>query len=217
MSTDRLQRLLPLSGALFTAILAAGLGLTSGEPDNSASKADLYASWHGHRGEQLISSFVLIPLAVVTLLVFTAEIRRALRSGEAGEAIYSPIALAGGITAAVGLAVTSSLSAGVVTAAHHHDADATYALAQLQSYDWVPWMIGFGVLLVAAGVGGLRTRAIPRAIAVSALVLGVACLTPAGFFALFAIPVWMLATSIALYRAQRLDRNRAHRAVLQAG
>ena len=50
MSTDQLQRLLPLSGALFTAALAAGLRRTTGKPDNSASKADVYAYWNRPRG-----------------------------------------------------------------------------------------------------------------------------------------------------------------------
>ena len=126
-----------------------------------------------------------------------------LRSSEADEAIYSPVALAGGILVAAGLGVTGSLGAAVATAAHHHDANATYTLVQLQSYDWVPWMVGFAVLLLASGVGGLRTRALPKLLAIPALVLGIACLTPLGFFALFAIPVWTAAAGVVLYRAQR--------------
>jgi hypothetical protein len=217
MTTDPLQRLLPLSGVVFSGILATGLVLTSGEPDDSASRADTYAYWHSHHGLQLVSSLILIPLGVLFLIAFAAELRRALRSGEAGEAVYSPIALAGGIAAAVGLGVTGTLGAAVATAAHHGDVGATYTLAQLHSYDWVPWMAGFGVLLLASGIGGLRTRALPRPLAIVGVVLGLACLTPAGFFALFAIPVWMLVASVALYRAQRPGRQRAHRPAVQAG
>jgi hypothetical protein len=217
MPADRLQRLLPLSGVLFTAVLAAGLVLTAGEPDNGASKAAIYAYWHSHHGLQLITSLILIPLGMLFLLAFTAELRRRLRSGETGDAFYSPIALAGGITAAVGLGVTGSLGAAVATAAHHHEVDATYTLAQLQSYDWVPWMAGFGILLLASGIGGLRTRALPRPIAIAGLLLGLACLTPAGFFALFALPVWTLATSLVLYRAQNPSRLVAQRTAPQAG
>ena len=217
MFTDPLQRLLPLSGVVFSAILAAGLALTSGEPDDSATRADTFAYWHSHHGVQMISSLILIPLAVLFLIAFAAELRRVLRSGEAGEALYSPIALAGGIAAAVGLGVTGTLGAAVATAARHGDVSATYTLAQLHSYDWVPWMAGFGVLLLASGIGGLRTRALPRPLAIVGVVLGLACLTPAGFFALFALPVWMLITSIALYRAETPSRRRAPRAAPQPG
>jgi hypothetical protein len=109
------------------------------------------------------------------------------------------------------------MGAAVTAAAHHREIDATYTLAQLQSYDWVPWMAGFGVLLLASGIGGLRTRALPRPIAVAGMLLGLACLTPVGFFALFALPVWILVTSLALYRAQNPARVRAHRPAPQAG
>ncbi|MDQ3857934.1 MAG: hypothetical protein M3327_05725, partial [Actinomycetota bacterium] len=78
--------------------------------------------------------------------------------------------------------------------------DAVYVLAQLQSYDWVPWVVGFGVMLLAAGVGGLRTLALPKPLCWSALVLGILFLTPAGFFAAFALPIWTIATGIVLYR-----------------
>jgi hypothetical protein len=207
MPTDRLQRLLPLSGVLFAVTIAAGLALSAGEPDNSSSSAKIYDYWHSHHGVQMISNLLLIPFAVLFLLVFAAELRRALRSGEAGEATYSPIALGGGFLAAAGLAVTGTLGAAVATAAHHGQRDATYTLAQLQSYDWIPWMVGFAVLLLASGVGGLRTNALPKAVSIPAVVLGVACLTPVGYFALFLLPLWMLVASIALYRRNRPSRT----------
>jgi hypothetical protein len=49
------------------------------------------------------------------------------------------------------------------------------------------------------------------------LVLGLACLTPVGCFALFALPVWTLVTSLALYRAQNPARLSAQRIAPQAG
>jgi hypothetical protein len=187
--------------------MTAALALTAGEPDNSASVATIYDYWRRHHGAQLLSNLVLIPFGVLFLLVFVSELRRALRSGEAGEAMYSPIALGGGILAAAGLGVTGSLGAAVATAAHHGQRESTYTLAQLQSYDWVPWMVGFAVLLLAAGVGGLRTNALPKPVAIAAVVLGVASVTPVGYFALFLLPLWMSVASIALYRRNRPSRT----------
>ena len=217
MPTDRIQRLLPLSGALFAVVMTAGVTLTSGEPDNSASTGKIYAYWSSHHGVQLLSNLVLIPFGVLFLLVFVSELRRALRSGEAGEATYSPIALGGGILAGAGLAVTGSLGAAVATAAHHGRVDATYTLAQLQSYDWVPWMVGFAVLLLASGVGGLRTNAFPKPLSISAVALGVLSITPAGFFALFLIPVWFVCISVVLFlRQRRAPRSVRSAAALQS-
>lgn len=203
MTTDRIARALPLSGALFTAVLAAGLILTSSEPDAAGSRAEIYAYWHSHHGVQLVSNLLLIPFGVVFLLGFSAALRRAIRSGEAGEAVYSPLVLAGGVTAAVGLLATGMLGAAVTTAAHNGSPNATYTLAQLQSYDWLPWMVGFAVLLLSSGVGGLRTRALPKPLAVAAAVLGVLFLTPIGYFALFVFPLWVLAAALALHRRER--------------
>ena len=209
MSTDRIQRTLPLFGVLFTVVLVAGLALTSGEPDAGGTRSEIYAYWHTHHGIQLVSNLLLIPFGVVFLLGFTAALRRAIRSGEAGEAVYSPLVLAGGVAASVGLLVTGMLGAATASAAHRNAHDATYTLAQLQSYDWVPWMVGFAVLLLASGVGGLRTRALPKPVAVAGVCLGMLFLTPAGYFALFVFPLWALSTGIVLYRAeQRAARRR---------
>lgn len=208
MSTDRIQRTLPLFGVLFTVAIAAGLVLTSGEPDAGGTRAEIFSYWHSHRDVQLVSNLLLIPFGVVFLLGFTAALRRATRSGEAGEAVYSPLILAGGVTASVGLLVTGTLGAAVTSAAHRNARDTTYTLAQLQSYDWVTWMVGFAVLLLASGVGGLRTRALPKPLALAATCLGVLFLTPAGYFALFAFPLWALATGIALYRAEQRTSRR---------
>lgn len=217
MSTDRVQRALPLFGVLFTVVLVAGLALTSGEPDAGGTRSEIFSYWHGHRGVQLVSNLLLIPFGVVFLLGFTAALRRAVRSGEAGEAVYSPLILAGGVTASVGLLVTGTLGAAVTSAAHRNARDATYTLAQLQSYDWMTWMVGFAVLLLAAGVGGLRTRALPTPLALAATVLGVLFLTPIGYFALFAFPLWALATGIALFRVDQRESRRRGRSAAAAG
>lgn len=207
MSQQRLHRLLPLSGVLFTAVLASGLFLTRNEPGDGASRSDIYTYWHGHHGVQMASSLVLIPLAVVFLVVFGAELRRA---------VGSPAAAAGSIIAAVGLGVTGSLGAAVATAARHGAHDSTYTLAQLQSYDWVPWIVGFAVMLLATGVAGLQTQALPKAVTIPAVVLGIAFLTPLGFFGLFLLPVWTLVTSVVLYRHQAPSRGPLASTAVQA-
>ena len=50
MHTNRLQRILPLSGVLFTLIMVTALVLTRGEADSGASSEKIFAYWHGHYG-----------------------------------------------------------------------------------------------------------------------------------------------------------------------
>jgi hypothetical protein len=84
--------------------------------------------------------------------------------------------------------------------AAHHGADASvYTLNQLASFDWLPFVGGVSAMLVASGIAGLRTLALPKVLSWSALVFGLAFLTPAGVVAFFGSLVWILATSIVLY------------------
>jgi hypothetical protein len=200
MQRDRIQRLLPLTGVFFAAVMLSALYLTRGEADAGASPQAIFDYWHDHHGVQLVAALVLAPYGAALLVLFATALRGTIRAHETEAALCSPIVLAGGIIAAVGLTFTGVLDAAVATSADHGARDAVYTLAQLQSYDWVPWVVGFGVMLLATGIGGLRTLTLPRPLSWSAVVLGVLFLTPAGFLAAFALPVWTIATGIVLYR-----------------
>jgi len=200
MQRDRIPRWIPLAGVLFAAVMLAALCLTRGEPDAGASRQVIFDYWHDHHAAQLVAALILAPYGAALLVLFAAALRSTIRAHETETSLYSPIVLAGGIIAAVGLTLTGVLDAAVAASAGRNAGEAVYTLAQLQSYDWVPWVVGFGVMLLAAGIGGLRTCALPRLLSWSAVVLGALFLTPAGFFAAFGLPVWTVATGIALYR-----------------
>jgi len=200
MQTDRIHRLLPLTGVIFAAVMLAALYLTRGEADAGDSPRVIFDYWHDHRGVQLVAGLVLAPYGAALVLLFAAALRNTIRAHETEEALYSAVVLAGGVIAAVGLILTGVLDAAVAASADRGARDTVYTLAQLQSYDWVPWVVGFGVMLLAAGIGGVRAIALPRLLSWSAIVLGVLFLSPAGFFAAFALPFWTTTTGIVLYR-----------------
>jgi hypothetical protein len=89
------------------------------------------------------------------------------------------------------------------SAADHGAETAVYTLNQLNAFDWLPFVAGLSVMLIATGLGGLRTLALPKALSWSALVLGIAFLTPAGIVGFFGFPLWTLAASITLYARER--------------
>ena len=62
-------------------------------------------------------------------------------------------------------------------------------------------------MMLAAGVGGIHSGALPRSAAWPALVLGLLLLTPAGVIGFLLSPLWIIAVSILLYR--RAARVRA--------
>jgi hypothetical protein len=206
---ERPQRFLPISGILFGILLALALWLTSKEPGDTASAKQVFAYWSDHGGGKMWLSILGLELAAVLLLTFGAALRAAIRSGEGATATYSSLVFGGAILAAMGFATTTILPAAAGRAAADKAAEpgaqtAVFAIEQLRSWDWLMWTPGLTVMMVAAGLGGLRTRALPKPLSWTAVVLGVAFFTPLGFFAFFILPPWMIATGVVLYRRQRV-------------
>jgi hypothetical protein len=208
ITVERPQRFLPITGILFGVLLALALWLTSKEPSDTASAKQVFAYWSSHGGGKMWLSILGLELAAVLLVTFGAALRAAIRSGEGATATYSSLVFGGAILAAMGFATTSILPAAAGRAAADKAAEpgaqtAVYAIEQLRSWDWLMWTPGLTVMLVAAGLGGLRAHALPRWVSWTAIVLGVAFFTPLGFFAFFILPPWMIVTGVVLYRRQR--------------
>jgi hypothetical protein len=206
---ERPQRFLPIAGILFGILLALALWLTSKEPSDTASAKQVFAYWSDHGGGKMWLSIFGLELAAVLLVMFGAALRAAIRAGEGAMATYSSLVFGGAILAATGFATTSILPAAAGRAAADKAAEpgvqtAVFAIEQLRSWDWLMWTPGLTVMMVAAGLGGLRARALPKPLSWTAIVLGVAFFTPLGFFAFFILPPWMIVTGIVLYRRQRV-------------
>lgn len=208
MHTQRFQRLLPVAGVLFSITLGVAIVLGFSEPSDTDGVAKVFAYWSHHRSGEL-AAVLLIHAAAVLLLFFAVGLRAALRSGEAGEASYSAATFGGAVLAAAGFTIAAQVDAATVGAAHQGAVAATYTLNQLTTTDWIPFTAGLTVMLLGAGLGGLRTLALPRALCWTAIVMGALFFTPAGAFAFVLLPLWSLAASIALNRAERRTQRGA--------
>jgi hypothetical protein len=201
MPTSRFERFLPLSGVLAGLFFAAMPILTIGAPSVTDSDPQAYARWvTDHQAVATISGFAAGYFCVLMLL-FAAGLRQALRSGEPGESTYSSAAFAGGVTVAVAVALMGWVTLASTEAADKGNAAVVTTLGFLSDFGWIPWVAGSAVLFLAAGLGGLRTAALPRPLAVVTVVLGVLCLLgPTGIAAYLATPVWLIVTGIVLHR-----------------
>jgi hypothetical protein len=201
MQTQSFHRFLPIAGVLMAILIAVAFGLTSGQPDESASVTKAFSYWGDHGTETIASTFAY-SLAAVLLVLFGAGLRIELRSRESGEASYSTIAFGGALITAVSFLIAAMLALAAATAADQGAPAATYAIGQLTVATWVPFTAGLAVLLIAVGLGGLRTLAFPKALSWAALAIGIIALTPFGWatFALF--PFWSVAAGIVLYRRE---------------
>ena len=198
MQTGRFERYLPLTGILFLVVFVIANAIVGATPDQDTSAHKVVTYWSDHQGTQRAAAF--LGLAAVGLFIFFAgALRSALRSRETDNGLLSAIAFGGALVAAAG-GLTDSLFRLAAARAAHHGVDASvYTLNQLNSFDWVPFVGGASVMLIAAGLCGLRTLALPKVLSWSAIVFGVAFLTPAGFVGFFGFVLWILATSIVLY------------------
>ena len=200
-TSSTVARLTPLSGIAFVALMIAVISFEGEELSSSASASAVLAHWSDRADTRLLVAS-LSAAALLFLLVFAASLRGALRSREPAEASASVVSFAGAVVAAAGLAVSACVTLAASRAADAGSADAVVPLDHLVQSAWLPITAGFAVMALAAGVGGARTGTLPRFLCWAAVILGLAFLTPAGIVAFMLMPLWVIAVSVVLFRAQ---------------
>lgn len=195
------SKFLTLSGAFAGVLSIVALALTSGEPsDESPTQQAIVNYFSDHKTAEYITGFLLIPLIVLFLLFFTSALRAVLRSGEASESTWSTVvgaslplvAFSIALMGSAGMAVTEAVDSGQFAIAH------TIALAS--GFDWIPWAAPAAATMLATGIGTLKTATLPKPFAIVSIVLGIVAISPLGFFAFLAMPLWLIAASATILR-----------------
>lgn len=202
MQIDGFRRFLPYTGIICALAMIAGIALTGTMPDESSSAAKFMDYYGDDQTIGFLSNFILANLFAVFALFFVTELRATLRSGEAGESIYSTLAFAGGITLAIAISIGGMIAVAAFAAGDAGYEAATLALGLLAAYSFMPWMIGGAALFLATGIGGLKTATLPKWISWLSIVMGVLCFTPGGIGVYLIQPIWFLAMSVVLIRRQ---------------
>jgi hypothetical protein len=189
--------LAPLTGVVFAALLVVAFIVIGEGQDATEETADeLVAYYADHEDEQFIGG-ILVGLAGIFFLFFAGWVRRILRVGEE-HGVLSAVAFAGAIVFVSGAAVGASLH---ITLGDLSDDISPTAVETINAIDWtffIPFAVGMSTFLLASGLSALRHATLPRWLAWSAIVLGIATYTPAGFFAFVGALVWIVITSILL-------------------
>lgn len=189
--------LAPLTGVVFVVVLAVTLILGGEGVDPKDGAEEVVQYYSDNEGEVMASGF-LGGFAVILFLFFAGWLRKVLREAEGPGGVLSAVSLAGAIVFAVGGAVASTLS--IALAESFDDIDPT-ALEALNAISWnyfIPFAAGFSVFLLATGISAVRHGALPPWLGWSAIVLGIATYTPAGFFAFLLGLAWVLVASVLL-------------------
>ena len=207
---SKFEKFLPYAGVLAGVLFALGGFLPKTSDDLGDPNA--VAIMHDNATRNTIGA-VAMALFCVAMLFFATALRRALRSGEAGESTYSGVAYAGSILVGASQAAAAWLIFAGTEAANHHDKTAVSTLSYLGINSWLPWVAASAAMFLATGLGGLHNAVLPRWLAIVTVVLGVACLLgPTGVAVYFATPVWLVVTGIAIAQRQEAERPELARA-----
>jgi hypothetical protein len=202
--TSTFERYLPYTGAL-AGVLFAINGFVAQTSDKVADPQAVQVM-RDHATQNVIAA-VAGGLFCVAMVFFAGALRAALRSGEGAESTYSSIAFGGALLVASTKAVDGWLLMAGGDAADRGDKASLQTLSYLGIDSWMPWAAASAVFFLATGLGGLRTAALPRWLAITAVVLGVLCLLgPTGIAVWFATPVWLVLAGVLLGR--RAPRRR---------
>lgn len=198
---SRTSRLTPLAGFAGIGCLVAGLALDKA-PTSSWSDRQITDWYAGHGlGEWMVSG-ILVALAAPFFLIFTAEVRE--RLAVAGASRRSQSVLLG---AGIAFAVTALIGAALYVAV---PAAMTFSRAPAPGADISRFTLGaaYGTLVMfsafaaslftlTASIASLRTRAIPRWLAVAGLPFSALMLLNA-LLPLAAITLYFVTASITL-------------------
>jgi ABC-type anion transport system duplicated permease subunit len=190
----------PLTGILFVALAIAAF-LVSGETPGTDDSRQEIISFYLDNDSELAISGTLLALASVALAFFLASLRQALRAAAGDEGGLSTVTLLGGLMIIVGASIFAGIAFTLGDAADELPASAILTLNALNSDLFFPLAVGIAVFNLGLGLAVLRHGGLPRPLGWAALVLGIAGVTPAGFFAFLATGILIIWASVAL--AQR--------------
>jgi hypothetical protein len=201
LTQQRWPVLAPLTGVLFVALAVIAFIVSGETPDADDSPQKILSFYIDNDTEQMFAA-AFLAWATVAFLFFLGVLRSTLHAAEAGVARLSAVAFGGGLVLAVGMLSFAGFTFALAdTADDGLTLQAAQALNALNTDFFFPVAAGLGTLMIATGLSSIRSRVLPPWLAWAALVIGVAAVTPIGFFAFLVFGLWTLVTSFLLWRA----------------
>lgn len=208
MTLSRWERHAPLTGVLAVVLWVVGAVLLfSNEPESDATPQQ-YLRFLEDEGPIYGGSWAW-GLAVFFFLWFLGSLRKRLAAAEGGIPRLAAIAFAGGIGgAAFALAVMAPTLSGVFAAQEKNfSPDAAQALGSAGEGFFALACFPLLAMAAATALAAFRYRALPAWLGWLTVVLTIALAAypVAWLVIIFAFPVWLLITSVVLWRLVRFD------------
>ena len=200
MTQHRWPALASLTGVAFVALVVLAFAIGGSSPDIKDSPQKILTFYNKHDSKQMFVS-VLLAWGTVFFFFFLGMLRSALRAAEQGVARLSTVTFGGGIVLGVGMLAFAAINFTLADAADHLTPDAAQALNALNVDFFIPLSAGLATFMIATGIGSIRSRVLPAWLSWITLVVGIAAVTPVGFFAFMAFGIWTLIVSVLLWRS----------------
>jgi hypothetical protein len=192
----------PLMGIVFVVLVVISFAISGETPSVDDPPRDIVKFYLDNDSSQQLAA-TLLALACVPFLFFLASLRRALRSASGDGGVLSTVVLAGGVMLAVGLSIFAAIAFTLGEAADHLPVSAVLTLNAMNSDFFFPAAVGGAAFDLALAAAILSHGGLPRPLGWVALVVGIAALTPAGFFAFLATGIVVIWASVVV--AQKVD------------
>lgn len=190
----------PLTGVLFVVLVVAAFIVGGETPDLEDSPLKILKFYNDNDSEQMFAA-ALLAWGSVAFLFFLGVLRSVLQAAEGGVARLANVAFGGGILLALGMLAFAGFTFTLADAADHLTPAAAQALNALNTDFFFPLAAGLGALMISTGIVAIRSKVLPAWLGWITLLIGIAAITPAGFFAFLAFGLWSLVVSVMLWRA----------------
>ena len=192
---DRLLSVTGILTAVLWALTQVGADLWLNLPDTLGDPTRIQQSLLAH--ELAAWAIVIGSMALaVPLVLFGAAAQRAL-----GNSTLAAAVLGGAVMLALAGIIRGIGKFALLSGAHHHDTASIHTLGYIDAVSWPILGAATGTFLIAMGLAGNRSHALPRWLANTTLVLGVLALVGPGALLFWLLaPFWFVAAALQLER-----------------
>jgi hypothetical protein len=202
MTRSNLERYAPLTGIVFVVLIVIAAIIGGETPDSGDSTLSVVRWWQDNDTSQIWAN-AIAGWSTIFLVWFGGSLRVALLRTEGEPGRLSLVSFGGALLIAAGL--LSFAGFGFAAADVADDVpDVAPAVIQTLSILSTDFFLlvagGTGLFMIATGVAVVRFGALPTWMGYVAVIVGIAAVTPAGFFAFLVTGIWILIASVLLYR-----------------